>query len=212
MTQLRVPKAPNLPLSPEAPDRRYMDDLTNTQRLYYNQLDAVNAALLSPRGGKWLDLPYASVSRTTDRAFVANTTTLVTFDTNDFLNGCTNPGTGGIVVEQAGVYNYQFSVQFANTDTQIHAAWIWLRAGGVDVPGTASKFDIPGKHGSGDGYLIAAANFYVQLQQGQEVQMAAAAANAAVYMDARAAQVAPFVMPAIPSVVATLSFVSNIPA
>jgi hypothetical protein len=37
MAQLNV-KPPNLPLSPEIPDRRYMDDLNNVLRLFFNQI------------------------------------------------------------------------------------------------------------------------------------------------------------------------------
>jgi len=37
MAQVNV-KPPNLPLSPEVPDRRYLDDLNNVLRLFFNQL------------------------------------------------------------------------------------------------------------------------------------------------------------------------------
>ena len=80
MTKLISPKAPNLPLSPGIPDGRYMEQLTNAQRLYYNQLDTTNAALLGIRGGKWLEFPYAAVQRTTDKTFTSNTATQITFD------------------------------------------------------------------------------------------------------------------------------------
>ena len=100
-------------------------------------------------------------------AINANTT----FDKNDFLNGCTNDGTDGIHVEQSGIYNYQFSVQLKNTDTQIHSAWIWLRINNVDVAGTGSKFDVIAKHGGVDGYVIAACNFYVQLNASDTIEM-----------------------------------------
>ena len=148
--------------------------------------------------------------RTTDASFTANTATQITFDTTDFISGMVNDGTDGIEVLQAGVYNYQYSVQFANTDTQIHAAWIWLRVNGVDVAGTGSRFDVPAKHGSSDGYLIAACNFYVQLAANDTAELWAAVDNTGVYMEAYAAQTVPFAMPAIPSVVATLSFVSAV--
>ena len=128
-----------------------------------------------------------------------------------YTNYCTNDGTDGIHVTYSGIYNYQFSVQFANTSATIYNAFIWLRKNGVDLAGTGSKFDIPGKHGGSDGYLIAACNFYVQLAAGDTVEMWAAVENAAVYMEAYAAQTSPFAMPAIPSVVATLSFVSSVP-
>lgn len=207
---LRIPKAPNLPLSPLLPDQRYMDELTNAQRLYYNQLDVVNSAVLGPRGGKWLEFPYAAVQRTTDKTFTANTATQITFDQNDYLSGCANDGTDGISVEQPGIYNYQFSVQFENTDTQIHSAWIWLRKNGVDIAGTGSKYDVTSSHGGIPGYVIGVANFFVQLAPSDTVEMWAAVSNVAVTFDATAAQTAPFAMPAIPSAVATLSFVSNI--
>jgi hypothetical protein len=158
-----------------------------------------------------LNFPYASIQRTTNKTFTANTATLITLNQNDYLNDCTNTGSDGILVNVAGIYNYQFSVQWANPDTQIHTGYIWLRVNGVDVAGTASKFDCPAKHGTSDGYLIAAANFYVQLNAGDHVDMYAAVDNVALYMEAYAAQVSPFVMPSIPSVVATLSFVSSVP-
>jgi len=39
--------APNLPLSPQAPDRVYMDQLTNVLRLYFNQLDNILGQLMA---------------------------------------------------------------------------------------------------------------------------------------------------------------------
>jgi hypothetical protein len=33
--------APNLPLAPNEYERRYFDQLTNTMRLYFNQLDKI---------------------------------------------------------------------------------------------------------------------------------------------------------------------------
>lgn len=215
---LRAPQPPNLPLAPvKEYSSVYQEQFNNILRLYFNQINNVEGALLAPLGGKHLNNPYAAIQRTTDKTFTANTATQITFNQNDYLNGCTNDGTDGIVVAQAGVYNYQFSVQFANTDTQIHTAYVWLRVNGVDVPGTGSKFDVTNKHGSVDGYLIATCNFYVSLQAGQSVSMYAAvsqayvpATTAGIYMEAYAAQTTPFAMPAIPSVVTTLSFVSSV--
>ena len=101
-------------------------------------------------------------------------------------------------------------MQLKNTDTQIHSAWIWLRVNGVDVAGTGSKFDVIAKHGGVDGFIIAACNFYVQVAAGDTVEMWAAVDNVAVTFEAEAAQTSPFAMPSIPSVVATLSFVSAV--
>jgi hypothetical protein len=200
---------PALPLAREQYDRPYQDQLNNILRLYFRQLNTTVNSLVGDTGGRFLQTPYAAIQRTTDKTFTANTATQITFNQNDYLNGCTNDGTDGIHVTYNGLYNYQFSVQFANTDTQIHAAWIWLKKNNVNVPGTGSRFDVPSKHGSSDGYLIAACNFYVDLVAGDTVELWAAVSNVGVYMEAYPVQTSPFAMPAIPSVVATLSFVSS---
>ena len=210
MATLLVPQPPNLPLAPPQYASQYQEQFNNVLRLYFNQISNVEGGLLSPRGGKYLNTPYAAIQRTTDKTFTANTATQITFDQNDYLNGCTNDGTDGIAVEQSGIYNYQFSVQWKNSDSQEHDAWIWLRVNGVDVPGTASQFSVIARHGSVDGAVIAAANFFVELQAEDTVEMWSAVSNTNVTMDAVAAQTSPFAMPAIPSVVATLSFVSSL--
>ena len=208
---LNPTKAPLLPLAPVQYDQRFGTDLNNALRLYFNQLDNLNLNAFGTRGGRFLNFPYAAIQRTTDLSFTANTATQVTFDQNDFLNGCENDGTDGIHVANAGIYNYQFSVQLKNTDTQIHSSWIWLRVNGVDVAGTGSKFDVVSSHGGTPGFVIAACNFYVELQAEDYVEMFAAVSNTAVTLDATGASTSPFTMPAIPSVVATLSFVSSLP-
>lgn len=207
---------PALPQAREDYDRPYQDQLNNVHRLFYNRLTQSYNALISPPlgevppGGSNLYFPYAAIQRTTGKTFTANTATQITFDTNDFLSACTNDGTDGIAVTVGGIYNYQFSVQMKNTDTQIHTAWIWLRINNVDVAGTASKFDVIAKHGGVDGFIIAACNFYVQLAPEDTVEMWAAVNNVGVTFHAEAAQTTPFPHPAIPSVVATLTFVSAV--
>lgn len=206
---LNLVAPPALPLARDDYDRPYQDQLNNILRLYFTQLSATLNSLVGDTGGRFLQTPYAAIQRTTDKTFTANTATQITFDQNDYLNGCANDGTDGIAVTYNGLYNYQFSVQLKNTDSQIHSAWIWVRVNNVDVPGTGSKFDVISSHGGTPGYIIAACNFYVDLVAGDTVEMWAAVNNVAVSFEAEAAQTSPFPMPAIPSVVATLSFVSS---
>ena len=213
---IQTPPSPNLPLGPAQYERTYQDQFTNILRLYFNRIQNSLSALFNRLGGRYLNFPYAAIQRTTDLLFTANTPTEITFNQTDFLNGTKNDGTDGILAEHAGYYNYQFSIQFANTLAQAVNAWVWLRINGVDVPATASKYDVPSKHGSSDGYLIATCNFYVSLKAGDSVSLYAAVATAynpgvtnGVYIEAYPAQTVPFAHPSIPSVVATLSFVSN---
>lgn len=203
-------KAPNLPIGPDAYERQYIDKLLATLRIYFNQLDNSLGQVVGVRGGGFLNAPYAAIQRNTNKTFTANTATEITFETNDFLNGCENDGTNGIRVLQSGLYNYQFSVQWSNTDSQDHDSWIWLRVNNTDVAGTGSQFTVPSKHGGVNGHLIAAANFYVYLNGGDYVKMFSAVNSTALFMQSYPVQTTPFAMPSIPSVVATLSFVSAV--
>ena len=216
MAELQKVQPPALPYGPVIWTAQYQDQLNNIQRLFYNRLSQSYNNLISPPlpnvppGGSGLYFPYAAIQRTTDKTFTADTATEITFDTNDFLSACANDGTNGIEVEVTGLYNYQFSVQWRNTDSQAHTAWIWLRKNSTNVVGTASQFSVPSKHGTTDGHMIAAANFYVDLTAGDFIKMFAAVDNVTVSMEAYAAQTTPFVMPSIPSCVATLTFVSAV--
>lgn len=219
ITRILPPVAPRLIGAPVEYDPRFFEQYSNALRLYFNGLDTTFGSLLgSPKtgtpfhpGGGYLNFPYIAVQRTTDKTFTANTATLITFDTTDFANDCTNNGSNGLYVNNAGIYNYQYSVQWRNTDSQIHDAWIWLRKNGTDIGGTGSQFSVISRHGSVDGHVIAAANFYVSLDAGDYVEMWSAVSNVAVAMEQYPVQTTPFAMPSIPSVVATLSFVSSIP-
>jgi len=192
-------------------ERTYQDQLNNVHRLFYTRLTQSYNGLIDPdRGGRALHFPYAAIQRTTNKTFTADTATEITFDENDFLSGCENDGTNGILVNQTGIYNYQYSAQWRNTDAQDYDSWIWIRINSTDVEGTGSRFSVPSKHGTEDGHLIVSANFFVQLNPGDYVKMFAAVSNAVVFMESYPAQTTPFAMPSIPSVVATLTFVSAV--
>lgn len=214
--QIIVPAQLDLPSPGIVYSASYFNQLNAMIRTFLFKLTGILSSLFGPRGGKYLNMPYGAVQRDTDFNFTsANTATLVTCTTEDYLNGMTLDTADGLHVLQSGIYNYQFSVQMSNTDTQSHAAYIWLRKNGSDIVGTGSKFDVPSKHGSSDGYLIAACNFYVDLDAGDHIEMWAAVnqhesvSSDGIYFEAYAAQTSPFAMPSVPSVVVTLSFVSN---
>lgn len=208
--------APSLPFAPREYEQGQYNQLLNALRLYFNQIDGAYW------DGSKVVSPYGAVQSTQDQfATAANTATQVTFNVTDFINFMDHPSNDGFIAIYPGIYNYQFSLQFANTDSQIHEASVWLKktpAGGAsaNVEGTGSKFSIPNKHGSSDGYLIAAVNFYVRLDAGDKIELfwqASAIRNSTattdgIYIEAYAATGN---VPSIPSAVATLSFVSAVP-
>jgi hypothetical protein len=160
------------------------------------------------------DYTYGAYQNNADQNLVtADTATVVVFNTLDYQNNM-SLASNRVTIATAGIYNVQFSLQLANTDAAEHAAVIWLRRNGTDIPGTASKFDVPKKHGSSDGYLIAAVNFYVDVTVGQYIELVIACdgietgASDGIYIEAYAVQTVPYARPSIPSSVITLTQVA----
>ncbi len=112
-----------------------------------------------------------------------------------------------IQVENAGVYNVQFSVQFVNTSGQIHDTDIWLRKNGVNEPNSNSQFSIPERHGSVDGHLIGALNLFVTLAPNDIIELMWATTNSAATIQYVPAQSSP-TRPAAPSAIVTVSLAS----
>lgn len=208
---------PALPQATPAYFPTYQDQLNNVQRLFYNRLtSSFNALIDVDAGAGSIYLPHGAYSRLTDFNFTAiNTATVVPLTVTDLASFTSLTPGGAIQVAKKGIYNYQFSIQAVNTNNQIHSLWVWLRVNGVDVPNSASRYNIISRHGNGDGYVIAVCNILVQLAPNDYVDLVAAAdlietgASDGIYFEAYPVQVAPFNRPAIPSVISTLTFVSN---
>lgn len=118
-------------------------------------------------------------------------------------DGVSIVGGNKITFSQLGVYNVCTSLQFTNSDVQIHDATVWFRKNGTDIPYSASTVSIPNKHGGTLGNLI----FYVDLPgkyaTGDYVQICWAATNTAVSLTTIAAGISP-VTPESPSALVTV--------
>lgn len=80
--------APNLPLAPNEYERRYFDQLTNTMRLYFNQLDKILGQLNANVPVTVANLPSAVTSGVGARAFVTDSS-VSTFGTTVAGGGST---------------------------------------------------------------------------------------------------------------------------
>lgn len=110
----------------------------------------------------------------------------------------------------SGVYNIQFSLQFSNTDNNtIHEVDVWFRKNNVDIADSNSVFSIPGRHSGLNGQLIAALNFFVEAQAGDEIEIMWHTASSTVYIETIAAATSP-IRPRTPSAIVTVSFVSEL--
>jgi hypothetical protein len=195
--------APNLPLATEEYSRAYTDQLNNVLRLYFNRVDAILDQL------KTFSVPYGAFSSDQDQTAVANTATLMTLNTTDFANDV-SISTSKITVATAGIYNLQFSTQFANTNSNVQDVYIWLRQNGVNIPGSTGFVSIPGSHGGTDGHSIVGWNYFLSMTAGQYIEIYWSVPNTAVTIQHLAASGTP-TKPSTQSVVATMSFVSALP-
>ena len=210
---LLPPKAPNLPIGPKEYNQRYQDQLLNDLRRYFNTLDNALGLLLGTGGGggKYVRFPYGAFQSGVDQTTTANTATIMTFNVTDYSNDVSMVSSSKITVVNSGVYNLQWSGQFENVDTQLHDASVWIRVNGADVVGSNSLTSVPNKHGGVNGHTIAAWNYFVQLNAGDYVQLMWSTDDAQVSLQYYAAGTSP-TRPTTASVIATLSFVSALPA
>jgi len=88
---LRPPKAPNLPIAPVQYDQRYVDQLLNVLRLYFNEIDNFAQPFTNSSGGAYLKFPNGAFHQdgyTTLTADMTNngTTPIQVTSTTGFLS------------------------------------------------------------------------------------------------------------------------------
>lgn len=208
---------PSLATAPVEYDRQFTDQLNNQLRLYFTQIDNLSATLLNTSGTRYLSAPYGAFADTTNQTVAAaDTGTVMTFDTTDFANGVSIVTSGGkasrVTVTNAGIYNFQWSGQFQNTDSQDHDASIWVRKNGTDVVGSSGLVSIPSSHGGIPGHIIAGWNFLFSLNATDYIELWWEADNTAVTIQAYPAVTTPpaAVRPSTSSLVATMTYVSRL--
>ena len=201
---LRPSKAPNLPISPTSYDSQFHEQFSNALRLYFNQLDNFTAALTTTDGGSNLRFPNgAFYDTTTQTAAAINTAYAMKFNstTTSSQVSVSQAANTKIVVDVTGVYNFQFSAQLDSATGSSQLIYIWIRINGVDVPNSASKVAVQGTTAQ----LVASWNFVTPMNAKDYLEFMWSVSNTNVQILAEAA-VAP--VPAIPSVIATVTFVS----
>lgn len=221
MTTLIPSKAPNLPIAPAEYQPRHQETLTNVLRLYFAQVDNVNGALVGNNGGQYLQNPHVSASDSTDQYASADSTpTLVLWNTLESISGFTlNPG-GYAVADQNGVYKIDYSLQFTNTDNVSHDVFVWLQVNGSVAANSSSRFTVPARKSAGVfGYIVAYSSITFEVPKDSEIRLWWATEKAynpvgpvdGVYMEHLPAQTVPYVRPANPSAVGSITFVSRLP-
>jgi hypothetical protein len=209
--QITTPAQPNLGTPAPAYDQGFFGTSFGGLNAYFIKLTAVFAALFGQRGGKYINNPYGAFQDGTDQT-AANITTAyaITFDTTDFSNGVTLSDLSRLNVAQAGIYNLQVSIQFMNTTNDTQDVDVWFRKNGTNIDKSNSRFGLGPRKSSGNpSHLIAALNFFVNLAANDYIEIMWRPTDVGVSLEHFAADTSP-TRPAVPSVIATLSFVSNL--
>lgn len=204
--------APRLPAATKQYDENYINQLNNVLRLYFNQLDNILGQLSTSGGIAGVRFPYGAFSSDQDQTTTANTATLMTLNTTDFANGV-SINSSKITVENAGIYNLQFSAQFQNTDNAIQDISIWLRQNGTDITGSTGFVSIPARKSASAGeeaHEIIGWNYYVSMAANDYIEIYWSTTFNSVTIQYYTASTGP-TRPATQSVVATMSFVSALP-
>ncbi len=185
---------PNLPLAPGQYDRSYHNQFSNSLRLFFNQ---IASALNSPT-------PHASYYDTTTQTNpVADSVNLFSYDSvvSEFQIARGIPATK-IIVNESGMYNFQFSAQLDKTGGGATDVFIWARVNGTNVPYSTTKVVIDGPNNE----IVPSWNFLLDMDSGDYFELAWQSPDTNVVI-ASAAAASNY--PETPSIIMTVVRVSN---
>jgi hypothetical protein len=153
-------------------------------------------------------MPYGAFQSLVDQPIAtANTAYAMTLDTTDYSNGVTISNSSRMNVKNAGTYNFQWSGQFVNTDSQIHDVSVWLRKNGANVAGSTGFISVPNSHGGVDGHAIVGWNYFLELAANDYIELYWSATNTAISLQHLPTQTSP-TRPSTASLITTLNLVS----
>lgn len=188
---------PNLPVAPNDYERRYQDQFSNVIRLFFNLVaNAVNAP--KPHGSFY--------DTTTQTNPVINSVNLMrvnnVYDDAETVFSVSKD-TNRIYVAETAVYNIQFSAQLDHLGGGNTEVYIWIRVNGVNVPNSASKVVIAGPNDE----KVAAWNWVLTLSEGDyfEIAWQSPSLNTVLLAIPASGNI-----PEVPSVIITVTWVSNV--
>lgn len=181
--------------------------------LYNERIGYESVILLTPDSSAAQNdsAPYGCFTNNTDQtAASVGSTAVVVYDSTEESNGVYRDtvNTSRIYVRNAGMYNVQFSLQLVNKDNAVQYADIWFRLNGVDVPRSASRFDLPVRKNSTEwGHVVGTVNTFIDMAAGDYVEIAGTTSSTLVGLEHYAADTG-IPRPAIPSAIVTLQYIS----
>lgn len=210
--QLDIPAIPSLGTSGIVYSQSVQNQNNGILRLFFTKLLNSIQSISGPMGGKYLNNPYGAFQDGTDQVAASTTVAYpVTFNTTDFSNGVTIVSNSKITVADAGIWNLQFSLQFTNTTNASQDVDVWFRVNGTNIANSNSRYGLAPRKDAGDPFhVIMALNYFASLNATDYIEIMWRTTDTGVSIEQYAAETSP-TRPAIPSAIATMSFVSNLP-
>lgn len=147
---------------------------------------------------------YGQFSNSTDQVLVAGTPTLVQFNTTDFSVGVAVNALTQLTVAATGTYRFDISLQMLNSGGGGSTIIFWPRLNGTNIPNSASSIEMGNNNNRTLPYVMT----FVTLTAGQYVEWVVQASGANTSIEHFNAVVGPPAIPAIPSVIATVTRVA----
>jgi hypothetical protein len=209
--QLEIPAIPSLGISGEVYSQSLQNQNNSNLRIFFTKLVNSIQSVIGPSGGKFLNNPYGAFQDSTDQTAASTTVAYpVTFNTTDFSNGVTIVSNSRITVAEAGIWNLQFSLQLTNTTNASQDVDVWFRVNGTNITNSNSRFGLAPRKAVGDPFhVIMALNYFANLNATDYIEIMWRTTDTGVIIEQYAAGTSP-TRPAIPSAIATMSFVSNV--
>ena len=138
---------------------------------------------------------YSTVNQTT----VANTPTIVSFNTSEENLGFHLSGNTEIIVENTGVYYIHFRLQISSTTSSAQTINSWYRLNGVDLAYSANENTL-----TGNGLALISRNEMLNLNTNDTLQIVWATSTSNASLAAQSAQTLPFAMPGVPSMAVSI--------
>jgi hypothetical protein len=210
--QLDMPPVPNLGTASVAYSQEIQNQNNGALRTFFIKLVNAIQSITARMGGRYINFPYGAFQNSTDQTAASTTVAYaITFNTTDFSNGVTLSNSSRLNVSNPGLYNLQFSIQLKNTTNDGQDVDIWFRKNGTNIANSNSRFHLVARKSSGDpSHLIAAMNFFVDMAANDYVEIMWRTTSTSVSIEHFDVSTSP-TRPAVPSVIATMSFVSNLP-
>jgi hypothetical protein len=184
-------------------DVQFALPLANNEILAYDS--TLSKWTNSTLGNIVAELGYYGVfyDNTTQDNIPANTSRAMKCNTTAEAKGVSVDTNGVFTVDNAGVYNIQFSAQLTKTDSGNDIVDIWFRKNGSNIAESNTEYTVVGNNGRS----VAALNYVLTLAANNTIEIMWRAADSQISL---LHQVATSNVPAIPSVIVTITPVQYI--